>query len=235
MRFGKLVVGVAGAAVAVAGISGILAFGELLRAKGGGDGSYPYFVAVPRSEESRPLLVFLHPAGRQSSLRIQGEVALLALLDGALDAIVVAPLSQDGGGWSVRRLEALLDDLEASYDTDGSVFVVGFSMGAFGAWAMAEQLPHRVTAIVPVAGGFPHNAYACGERPVPVWAIHGAEDRSVPPEASIELVDLFRGCGAEVRLTVLPEVGHQYRAHTLARLKVFDWLASHVGGPEGAV
>ncbi len=122
----------------------------------------------------------------------------------------------------MSRLSSLIEEVRDRRGGHSPVYVIGFSMGAFAAWRMAEELPHLISAAVPVAGG----AFAPGKRcgTVPVWAIHGMEDTIVPAGASEEMVRGYQSCGANPRLSLLPGVGHKFRAHTLGSLGVFEWL-----------
>jgi predicted peptidase len=43
---------------------------------------------------------------------------------------------------------------------------------------------------------------------VPIWAFHGADDTTVPPERSREMVELVRAAGGDVRYTEFPETSH---------------------------
>ena len=86
----------------------------------------------------------------------------------------------------------VIDDVSATVCIDPDrVYVDGFSNGAFLASLVACELSDRVAAIAAVAGLLVPEGCA-PSRPVPVLAIHGSEDRYVPPDggAGPALADL---------------------------------------------
>jgi polyhydroxybutyrate depolymerase len=83
----------------------------------------------------------------------------------------------------------LLDELESQVCVDTTrVYAAGFSNGGMFSVRLACSLGERVAAVAAVAGVY-YPPFAtefegvepdCGERPVPLLAIHGTEDGSVP-------------------------------------------------------
>ena len=56
--------------------------------------------------------------------------------------------------YPIEKVKAALDEVMTKYRVDRSrVYVMGFSRGGFGTWAMAEQFPETFAAVVPIAGG----------------------------------------------------------------------------------
>ena len=79
-------------------------------------------------------------------------------------------------------VEALLDRVADRFCVDTHrVFATGFSSGAFMTSYLACRLPHRIAAVVTVAGSVYYDERQCGTgRAVPVLAFHGTADRNVP-------------------------------------------------------
>lgn len=90
-------------------------------------------------------------------------------------------------GWAQKKnsndvafIDALLDDLIKQYLIDAKrVYATGMSNGAMISYRLACELPHRITAIAPVAGTL-MSTLAQDARKVPVLHIHGTADQNVP-------------------------------------------------------
>ncbi len=79
-------------------------------------------------------------------------------------------------------------------------------------WRLAAAYPDRFAALVPICGRRPDGVRSAGTlRPLcdlPIWVFHGAQDEVVPVGESDAMVAALRACGADVRYTVYPDVGH---------------------------
>jgi polyhydroxybutyrate depolymerase len=159
-----------------------------------------YVVHVPRgSDGARPLpvvLAFHGGLGRPEGLRTQTRLNDAADRHGFLAVYpegtgVARLLTFNAGsccGWAARQrvddvgfVRRLLDEgLPGRYRIDRRrVYATGLSNGAMLCYRLACELPDRVAAIGPVAGGMmvdgPRPA-----RPVPVYHVHGRKDPNVP-------------------------------------------------------
>ncbi len=114
------------------------------------------------------------------------------------------------------------------------VYLMGISMGGYGAWQLAMSMPELFAAIVPICGG---GMYWNASRlvNVPVWAFHGGKDTVVFPEESQKMVDAVNQRGGNARLTIYPENGHDAWNDTLKNKEVFQWLLSHKNNNSKAV
>ena len=183
----------------------------------------------PRSNKTWPLLVFLHGAGeRGTDLKgpaVHGPPRLLR--EGkSLPFIVVAPQVAGWEIFSTAWLDALIDEVSATYGVDPDrIYLTGLSMGGYGAWQYAMEYPNKLAALVPVsAGGVPSGA--CGLTHLPIWAFHGAKDDIVPLDRAKQIVDRITGCkGTKVQLTVYPNAGHDAWTETYANPALYEWLA----------
>ncbi|HBK07339.1 MAG TPA: hypothetical protein DDZ81_16045 [Acetobacteraceae bacterium] len=118
------------------------------------------------------------------------------------------------------------------------VYVTGNSMGGMGAWQMLLDYNmqtgakgHIFAAGMPLAGAHrtadPAKA-AEALRQVPIWAIHGAQDKEVSLDWDRTMARLLSG-SPTFRYTEVAGVGHDVWDGYYARQDVWDWLFSHGG------
>jgi predicted esterase len=199
---------------------------------------YLYEVRVPhdyvkRPQDRWPLILFLHGSGeRGRPLRaLEGQGPLGSINAGhALPFIVVSPLCPNGQWWSPEGLSRVLDQVEASYRVDATrIYVTGVSMGGFGVYDVAARYPQRFAAMAVLSGG---GEPATAERlkTVPAWIFHGADDDQILPRYSAAIADAMKKEGAEVKLTILPGVGHGGWDKIYADPELYAWFLQHARG-----
>ena len=177
-----------------------------------------------------PMILFLHGAGqRGSDLQKVKKHGPPGIVETKKDFpfILVSPQCPEEQWWSNDVLTNLLDEVIAKYavDTD-RVYLTGLSMGGFGTWKLACEYPDRFAAIAPVCGG--------GEPPlarklkeVPVWAFHGAKDKAIPLNKSVEMVDAVNASGGNARLTVYTDAEHDSWTVTYNNQELYNWFLQH--------
>jgi len=174
-----------------------------------------------------PLLVFLHGAGER------GEDLDLVKLHGPpkivenrkdFPFVVLSPQCPKDSWWSPPLVKALIDGVIEKYRVDRTrIYLTGLSMGGFGTWSLASDYPDLFAALLPICGGGdPTKAERLKE--IPAWIFHGARDPVVPVHRSTEMKDALQACGADVTLTVYPNVGHNSWTRTYENEEVYDWL-----------
>lgn len=174
-----------------------------------------------------PLLLFLHGIGERGSdvdlVKFHGPPKRLG--DGKqMPMIVVSPQCGSFEVWHPAVLAKLLDTIVARYDVDEDrIYATGLSMGGYGTWALAAYAPDRLAAIVPVCGGGDPQ-WAKHFAHVPVWAFHGAKDEVVKPKKSEEMIEALKAAGADARLTIYPEAGHDAWTATYENPAMYEWL-----------
>ena len=192
---------------------------------------YHYLLSLPAGYEDSdrrwPLMLFLHGSGESgeslAKVKANGPPKLIAGNERAFPCIVVSPQSP-GRGWNPDYLAALLDDICATYRVDPDrVYLTGLSMGGYGTWMLAAAHPDRFAAIVPICGGG-NPADADKLKGLPIWAFHGADDKTVKLENSEKMVDALKAVGSDVKFTVYPGVGHDSWTETYANPELYDWL-----------
>lgn len=200
-----------------------------------GDQSIPYLISLPKdfgSKEKWPLLFFLHGRGESSgplSLVKKWGPPRLVERGESLPYVVVSPQCPVKESWAQPGQQALLlkliEHVEAQYkiDTD-RVYLTGLSMGGFGSWRLAADHPEMFAAVVPVCGGgIPENADKL--KSLPIWVWHGTEDRAVPLQRSVEMVEAIKKAGGtSVRFTTLEGVGHNSWEAAYATPELYEWL-----------
>lgn len=170
--------------------------------------------------------------------------------------VIVFPQCRPGTFWAgemTQQAMAALDQTVAEFNGDPNrLYLAGFSMGGFGTWQTAITYPDRFAALVPVAGGIqpigvvsdedraklspqvtaavsapdPYRAYADALRSVPVWIVHGADDESVPVDASRKIAAALKAAGADhVNYVELEGVGHISMIKAFSDPRLPEWLA----------
>lgn len=90
------------------------------------------------------------------------------------------------------------------------VGVVGFSLGAYLALAVASQ-DSRISAVVDCFGGVPDLLAANVRTMPPVLILHGEADAVVPVEEAHKLERLLRERGLSCETHLFPSQGHDFR------------------------
>lgn len=218
-----------------------------------GDKSLPYRLLKPEGTvkgEKYPLVIFLHGAGergvdnkkqlvwfwndKKPSVMTRPEVA-------KEKAFVIVPQCPDGkkfvevpwekGSYKSPEISetlkltlALIDATikEQPIDAD-RVYVIGMSMGGYGAFDAVQRRPELFAACVPICGaGDPSKAKDIAH--VPVWAFHGADDGAVPVSGSRDMIDALKKAGAEPKYSEYPKVGHNSWSPAFEEKEFWNWI-----------
>ncbi len=135
---------------------------------------------------------------------------------------------------------AALHQVMARYPIDAArIYVTGNSMGGMGAWQMlldyntqTGSKGHIFAAGLPLAGAqrTADQAQAAEAlRHVPIWALHGAQDKEVSPDWDRAMARLL-SASATFRYTEIPGFGHDIWDSTYTRPAVWDWLFAQRAG-----
>ncbi len=140
-----------------------------------------------------------------------------------LPFVVVSPQSPRGG-WNADALNALLDEVLTRNKIDPDrVYLTGLSMGGSGSWELGTSYPERFAAVAPICGGG-NPRFAVRLKGVPVWAFHGAKDRTVPVARTEAMISALKEAGCEAKLTVYPEAGHDSWTETYNNPELYKWF-----------
>jgi predicted peptidase len=111
------------------------------------------------------------------------------------------------------------------------VYVVGMSMGGFGAIDAVQRRPELFAACVPICGASDLSRVKDIAH-VPVWAFHGDADNVVPVSGSRELVDALKKAGAEPKYTEYPKVGHNSWSPAFEEKELWNWIFAQKRKPK---
>lgn len=188
------------------------------------------FVFLPeayKEDAVGPLLLYLHGAGdRGETIDDVRQHGLPHFLydRGSYPMIVVAPQCRERCYWQPEELAEFLRFVETRFAVDPNrIYVLGESMGGYGAWALAAEAPDKFAAVVPLCGGGDTSS-APKLVNLPIWAFHGEDDTVVPPSESQEMVDAANEAGGRARLTILPGRGHDIRDVAWKNGELIEWM-----------
>ena len=221
----------------------------------------PYRLLKPsdtKNGQKHPLIVFLHGAGergidnkkqlvwfwndKKSSVMTRPEVA-------KEKAFVIVPQCPEGkrfvevpwekGSYKSPEISeplkltlALVDSFikEQPIDPD-RVYVVGMSMGGYGAFDAVQRRPELFAACVSICGaGDPSKAKDIAH--VSVWAFHGADDTAVPVSGSREMIDALKKAGGDPKYTEYAKVGHNSWSPAFEEKEFWNWVFAQKRKPK---
>lgn len=217
------------------------------------DTTLPYRLYVPFNyspDKQYPLLVNLHGAG----LRGSDNQKHLQFIDTAMkmpelsvdDAIIIFPQCPESDRWvdtdwsvgsystdatpesnELKAVMELIAQLQTEYSVDsGRIYACGFSMGGYGTWDLLARHSDVFCAGIAMCGaGDPSKADILKD--IPIWAIHGAKDPTVPVTGSRDMVEAIKAAGGEkITYTELADNEHDVWNYTYSNAEIFTWLFS---------
>ena len=193
-----------------------------------------YLFSLPETydkADKHPLIIFLHGMGERGDnlqrVAIHGPPKNVKK-GNKTPFIIVSPQCPRTEWWNMTKLSQLLDHILATTKADPKrVYLTGLSMGGYGTWAWAAREPKRFAAAIPICGG---GKARTAEKLIdlPIWAIHGDKDRTVPAERSKIMVEAIKKAGGKkVKLTLYPGVGHNSWTKAYNDKEIYKWLLSH--------
>jgi predicted peptidase len=89
---------------------------------------------------------------------------------------------------------------------------------------MATKQPNRFAAVAPICGGGdPTQAEKLKD--VPIWVFHGDQDKPVPFEKSVKMVEAIKNAGStKIRFTTMENIGHNCWSATYATPELYQWM-----------
>ena len=221
----------------------------------GTDATLPYRLYVPFNydpQKTYPILLNLHGAG----LRGNDNERPLGFIDEAMknpnlnadECIIFFPQCPADEKWvdtswslgsysldntpesnEMKAVMELLGLLRQRYSVDEKrIYVMGFSMGGFGTWNALMNHPDVFAAGVAMCGaGDPTKAEILKD--IPIWAIHGALDLSVPVQGSRDMAAALEAVNApDFHYTEIPTAEHDVWNYTYDSEEIMGWLFSRV-------
>ena len=192
-----------------------------------------YVVYVPRDYDASkpwPLIVFLHGAGeRGDDGLIQSEVGIGRAIRRYVDrfpCLVVMPQCPKEVWWdkAADDIEIAMADVRKEYSIDPArIYLVGLSMGGFATWMYGANHLDTFAALMPICGGGnPQDAEKLAK--IPIWAFHGADDATVPPKQSRDMVEAVKKAKGDIKYTEFPKVGHNSWDSAFDDPETMKWL-----------
>ncbi|AKQ64703.1 hypothetical protein A176_001615 [Myxococcus hansupus] len=211
--------------------------------------NYGYWEYLPQdyddnSEERYPLVIFLGgldqagdgTASANGLEKLMGVTAPPRLIrNGRHFPFILLSPQRFNAWWGIEEIDAIIEFAKLHYRVDANrIYLTGLSAGANVTWTYAVNYPHKLAAIVPIAGngnGLP----TCNIWNVPVWAFHGTADTTVSPYGSINPVDRLNNvcnpaASPPAKLTLYPGVGHDSWSRTYsgsAGHDIYTWMLSY--------
>jgi len=213
-------------------------------------GSIPARLQGKESERSWPIILFLHGRGERGSEGMwQTQIGLPQQLRDHPERwpfIVVMPQCPLRHFWTdPEMLQMALDSLdqesrEFHADTDRT-YLIGLSLGGYGAWELAKDYPHRWAAIALASTGIfwsyaPDRwreistlpaEYARRVGRTPIWLFHGTDDTTVIPRQSELMFDAIKNENGHVRLWDYQGFHHDCWTRAFNEPELPRWLLSH--------
>ena len=180
---------------------------------------FPYVLYRPEKMKGPlPMIVQLHGAGEAGNgyeelykVDIHGFSHILTQ-GMEYPCMFVLPQCKRNTFWvaEIQNLYGLIQRLKQEYKVDQKrIYLTGLSMGGYGTWYTAQRYPELFAAIAPVCGG--GMVWRADKLDMPIWAFHGAEDETVYPTETMNMIHKIRSAGAnqsEVKMTILDHVAH---------------------------
>ena len=195
------------------------------------------------------MVVWLHGSGEwgddnQKQISNGAEVFAQPLYRTRFPAFVLAPQCPYGDRWSnmssataagKQRMSAqptktaaatfeLIEELARRYRFDGSrSYVIGLSMGGFGAWDWIARRPDLFAAALPMSGGGDTTRAPALAR-ARIWAFHGDRDTVVGVSQTRAVIRAIRAVGGRPDYTEIAGGGHGPWNTIIADPAVLAWL-----------
>ena len=193
-----------------------------------------YTITTPTNfskEEKLPLIVFLHGAGERGDDINKVKVYCVPKLFGKNQdmerVVTLAPQCPYNLTWYDFKWDviSLIEDVIKEYNIDENrVSLTGISMGGFGTWEIAMQVPHMFSAIAPIcSGGMSWRAWALTKLPIRVY--HGRRDSVVPFVYSELMVNAIKAQGGNVEFIAYDDLDHNCWDRAYEETDLIGWLA----------
>ncbi|MBN9122461.1 MAG: prolyl oligopeptidase family serine peptidase [Planctomycetes bacterium] len=221
----------------------------------------PYRLLKPSGTEAGkkyPLVVILHGAGERGTDNKKQLVwfwndkkpSLLTRPEVAKEkAFVIVPQCPEGkrfvevpwekGSYKSPEISeplkltlSLIDSFIKDNPVDADrVYVIGMSMGGYGAIDAVQRRPELFAACVPICGASdPSKAKDIAH--VPVWAFHGDADTAVPVSGSREFIAALKKAGADPKYTEYAKVGHNSWSPAFEEQEFWNWIFAQKRKPK---
>ena len=199
----------------------------------------PYQIMFPRNYDSTktyPMVIFLHGidergTDNQKQLKLGASLFKSDSISRKYPSFVVFPQCPISNYWHdspvLENLKDVIDHLVKTKSIDpGRIYIEGYSMGAYGTYAMVAKYPDLFAAAIAIAGDGDENKAL--QMAKVNWKIYGgAKDIIVPGEASEKMAEALRKFGANVSIKIYPDATHaNVWLKAFAEPDYFSWIFS---------
>ena len=188
-----------------------------------------YYKYISDTEkENMPLIIDIHGAGgrgKELSLINDGRVRAYLSRHTEYDCIVVSPQCHCDTWFELFDvLLEFIDKMRKDSRVDTSrVYLTGASMGGYTSWQIAMSRPEWFAALVPLCGGGMYwNAWRIKD--IPIWAFHGALDKTVLPEETLHMASAVNQCGGNAKITIYPKCDHNVWDTVYTSADMWNWM-----------
>lgn len=184
-------------------------------------------------EGGKPLVIFLHGKSLCGTdlNKVKRYGTISAIEKGReIDAFVIAP-QNPGGWWNPDKIMNVVDYVCDNYNVDENmIYVLGMSLGGYGALDLAAAYPDRIAAAIGMCGGSTLKNLE-GLATMPLWIIHGTGDSAVPVGQSDKVVNAIKAAQTDGvnRLIYdrIPGMNHSKPARVFYNPATYEWLFQH--------
>jgi len=203
-----------------------------------------------RPQKTWPIILFLHGRGERGSEGMwQTQIGLPQQLRDHPERwpfIVVMPQCPMRHFWTdpemLQMAMGTLDQESREFRTDPDrTYLIGLSLGGYGAWELAREYPHRWAGIALASTGIfwsyaPERwrdvatlpaEYAARIGRVPIWMFHGTDDTTVIPRQSDLMFEAFKAEGGHIRLWEYQGLKHDCWTRAFNEPELPRWLLTH--------
>ena len=213
-----------------------------------------YRIFVPQDYDAGkkyPVLLYLHGSDKCGSDNVsQTDAKIQHLFDTCPDilgqTIVISPQCPKDKQWvdypcnegnystdevaeskTLATVYEIMENVLQEYSCDKDrVYVLGLSMGGYGAWDMITRHGDMFAAAVPLCGGGdPSKAEYLKD--IPIWTYHSTNDSEVKFQGTSELYDAIVSAGGEkIRFSIIENAGHDVWTEANTNEELIKWLFS---------
>ena len=136
--------------------------------------------------------------------------------------------------WPMNLLLKLLDSCRQHLDRVdlNRIYITGLSMGGFGTWELAQRIPDRLAAVMPICGGG-DSTLAHRLKNLPVWAFHGSKDAVVLPIRTKAMGMVLKKMGAPCQISLFKNEAHGIWNRVYSNKTYVSWLLQQRRNPQG--
>lgn len=200
---------------------------------------FNYYIYYPSIvKENMPVLVFLHGIGERGNNLADIEKYALPKYMNKFDIpyIVIAPQCHENNFWDyhLRDVEKVLEIEYKKFRFDkNNIFILGSSMGAYGAWNYLLQRPNLFKGIISVAGGImlPIDQVLLPIKEKAILIYHGDNDNVINLSQSITAYNKLKDIGAtNIELRIVKGDNHYLTSHAFKDEYLYEWLKKNTKG-----